>query len=139
MNIEYTKDMSEVTEDMLSGGFFVDWPNPPNEATHLKILTDGYCSFVAIDKECNKVVGFVNSISDGVLTAYIPLIEVLPEYQGTGIGGELMKRILSELKNLYMVDICHDIELQPYYAKFGAYQSHASVFRNYEAQSGREQ
>ncbi|MCL2427561.1 MAG: GNAT family N-acetyltransferase [Oscillospiraceae bacterium] len=137
MNIKYTKDLSEITEDMLSG-FFVDWPNPPSKATHLKLLKNSYCSFVAIDTDSNKVVGFINSISDGILTAYIPLLEVLPEYQGTGIGGELVKRLLDELKDLYMVDICHDEELTPYYAKFGAYPGYSSIFRNYDAQSGKK-
>jgi len=118
-------------------GFFVDWPNPPNSETHLKILNDSYCSYIAIDQDSKKVVGFINSISDGVLTAYIPLLEVLPEYQGKGIGRELTKLILAELKDIYMIDICHDEELISYYSKFGAHPSFSSIFRNYDAQSGR--
>jgi len=138
MNIQYTKDVNKITDDMLAGGFFVNWPNHPDAATHLKILMGSYCSFVAIEKETNKVIGFINAVSDGVLTAYIPLLEVLPEYQGKGIGKELVRLILEELKDLYMIDICHDEELAPYYEKFGAFPSHSSVFRNYNAQSGRE-
>ena len=137
MNIMYTKDLSEITEDMLTG-FFVDWPTPPDCATHLKILQNSYCAFVAIDTDNNKVVGFINAISDGVLAAYIPLLEVLPDYQGSGIGSQLVKYVLDELKDLYMIDICHDEELAPYYAKFGAHKSQSSLFRNYAAQSGRE-
>ena len=34
--------------------------------------------------DAGRVVGFVTAISDGVLSAYIPLLEVLPEYQGAG-------------------------------------------------------
>ncbi|MCL2671752.1 MAG: GNAT family N-acetyltransferase [Clostridiales bacterium] len=137
MNIEYTKDLSGISEDMLDGGFFVGWPNPPNKATHMKILRNAYCAVLAVDRSCGKVVGFVNAISDGVLAAYVPLLEVLPDYQGQGIGSELIKRILEELGDIYMVDICHDEELAPYYARFGAYPSPASLFRNFDAQSGR--
>ena len=136
MKIEYTTDMSSITEDMLSG-FFVGWPNPPSKTMHYKILLSSYCSFLAIDKDSKRVVGFINAISDGVLTAYIPLLEVLPEYQGKGIGNELVRQILEELNDLYMIDICHDKELSNYYAKFGAHQSYSSLFRNYNAQSGR--
>ena len=136
MNLKYTKDLSEIKADMLAG-FFVDWPNPPDSATHLKILQNSYCAYVAIDTDKNKAVGFINAISDGVLTAYIPLLEVLPDYQGAGIGSQLVKHILDELKDLYMIDICHDEELASYYAKFGANKSHSSLFRNYTAQSGR--
>ena len=137
MNIQYTKDITNISDDMLDGGFFVDWPNPPDNATHLKILKGSYCSFIAVDNDSNKIIGFINAISDGILTAYIPLLEVLPEYQGNGIGNELVRLTLEELKNLYMIDICHDEELAPYYAKFGAYPSYSSLFRNYSAQSGR--
>ena len=136
MNIKYTNDLSEITEDMLVG-FFVGWPNPPSKATHLEILNNSYCSFVAIDIDRDRVIGFINAISDGVLTAYIPLLEVLPEYQGRGIGKELVSLILEELKDLYMVDICHDKELIEYYAKFGAHSGYSSIFRNFFSQSGR--
>jgi len=136
MDIEYIKDLSSINADMLAG-FFVNWPNPPNNTTHMRVLTDSYCSFVAIDKNINSVVGFINAISDGVLSAYIPLLEVLPEYQGFGIGSKLVKCMLEELNDLYMIDICHDEELSEYYAQFGALPGNASIFRNYNAQSGK--
>ena len=41
---------------------------------------------IAIDENTNQVVGFVTAISDGVLSAYIPFLEVLPEYKSIGIG-----------------------------------------------------
>ena len=133
MRIDYIKDLSGITEDMLPG-FFVGWQNPPSPATHLKILKNSYCAFVAIDVELNKTVGFINAVSDGVLAAYIPLLEVLPEYQGRGIGAKLVEHMLKELDGLYMIDICHDKELTGFYAKFGAHPSSASIFRNFAAQ-----
>ena len=136
-SIIYTKEIGSITEDMLSG-FFVGWPNPPSAATHLRILQNSYRAIVAIDAETNKVVGFINAISDGVLSAYIPLLEVLKSYQGKRIGSWLVRLMRKECKNLYMVDICHDEELASFYAKFeGARQSHSTLFRNYDAQSGR--
>ncbi|MCL2169670.1 MAG: GNAT family N-acetyltransferase [Defluviitaleaceae bacterium] len=138
MNIEYTKNLTGITADMLDGGFFVDWPNPPDCETHLKILQNSYRAYIAIDKDTGKVAGFINAVSDGVLSAYIPLLEVLPEFQGKGIGDKLVRLMLEELEDLYMVDVCHDPELTVYYAKFGAYQeSRASIFRNHDAQSGK--
>ena len=136
--MEYTSKVENITAAMLSGGFFVGWPNPPSPTTHLAILQNSYRSWIAIDttKTPAVVVGFVNAVSDGVLSAYIPLLEVLPTYQGQGIGQELVRRMLADLSMLYMVDVAHDVELVDYYAKFGASPSQASIFRNYEAQSG---
>jgi len=132
MNIEYKKDLSEVTEAMFLG-FFEGWANPPSAATHLAILQNSYRAFVAVDKECNRVVGFINAVSDGILTAYIPLLEVVKSYQGMGIGSNLVKLMLAELENMYMIDICHDAELSTFYAKFGTFRGHASLFRNFTA------
>jgi len=137
MNIIYTKEMDSITESMLSN-FFVGWPNPPSPAMHLKILRNSYRAILAVDTEINMVVGFINAISDGVLTAYIPLLEVTESHQGKQIGSWLVKLMLEECKDLYMVDICHDENLKPYYAKFEPTgQIYGTVFRNYATQSGR--
>jgi len=133
--IMYTTDVECVNEEMLHG-FFVGWSNPPTTLTHLHILKSSCLVWLAIDKSSNKVVGFVYAISDGILSAYIPLIEVLPEYQKTGIGKELMTRILESLKHLYMVDLLCDEDMQVYYAKFGMKNATGSLLRNYDRQSG---
>ena len=84
--IYYTDDLASVREDMLDG-FFVGWPQRPSPAQHLAVLRGSFRSVVAIDDAASRVVGFVNMLSDGVLTAFIPWLEVLPGYQGQGVGG----------------------------------------------------
>ena len=73
----------------MDSGFFDGWPNPPSRANFYRILQNSTYVWLAVDKDSNKVVGFINAISDKVLTAYIPLLEVIPEYQKQGIGSEL--------------------------------------------------
>ncbi|MDH5159605.1 GNAT family N-acetyltransferase [Heyndrickxia oleronia] len=131
----YKNSLDEVSSDMLDD-FFVDWLNPPNPQTHLKLLKNSSKVVIAIDNNTNQVVGFITAISDGVLSAYIPLLEVLPEYKNKGIGKELVKRILKELDDIYMVDLCCDDDLVPYYEKFGMRKSNGMIVRNYEMQSG---
>jgi predicted N-acetyltransferase YhbS len=72
---------------------------------------------VALDG--GAIVGFVTAISDGVMSAFIPLLEVLPEYQHQGIGTELVRRVLQQLDGLYMIDLCCDGDLEPFYSAFG--------------------
>ncbi|MCL2360271.1 MAG: GNAT family N-acetyltransferase [Defluviitaleaceae bacterium] len=134
-NIIYTTSLDGVTAEMLDGGFFVDWPNPPSAVAHLRILQGSYFIWLAMDGNSNKVIGFINAISDGVISAYIPLLEVLPMYQGLGIGSELTARMLESLKHLYMVDVLCDEHLQKYYGKFGMYNATGSIIRNYDRQS----
>ncbi len=51
---------------------------------------------MVIDDENGKFVGFITAITDKILSAYIPFLEVLPEYQRQGIGKELVKRMLEK-------------------------------------------
>ena len=116
--IYYTDDLAAVRENMLDG-FFAGWPRRPSAGQHLAVLRGSYRSVVAIDDAEGRVAGFVNMISDGVLTAFIPWLEVLPAYQGQGIGSELMRRILDGTDRFYSVDLVCDAELIPYYERFG--------------------
>ena len=131
--IEYTSSLEHITEEIIEDGFFVGWPNPPSKKSHLKILKGSYCVWLAIDK--NKVIGFITAVSDGVLSAYIPLLEVLPEYQNQGIGSELVSRMLESLRHLYMIDLLCDEDLQKYYSKFKMVNATGSLLRNYERQN----
>ncbi|HEY2550489.1 MAG TPA: GNAT family N-acetyltransferase [Streptosporangiaceae bacterium] len=127
--IYYTDDLTQVREDMLHG-FFVGWPRPPSAAQHLAVLRGSYRSVVAIDDANGRVAGFVNMLSDGVLTAFIPWLEVLPDYQGQGIGAELMRRILDGTDMFYSVDLVCDAALVPYYERFGMRGASSAVLRH---------
>ena len=87
--------------------------------------------------ESERVIGFVTAISDGVLCAYIPLLEVLPAWQRRGIGRALLQRLLQRLDDLYMVDLLCDPELQPFYEGLGMTRGQGMLLRNYDHQSGR--
>lgn len=126
--IEYTDNMEHITPDMLNG-FFVGWKNPPSTENFIKILRGSYAVWLAIDDELKKTVGFITCISDGVLSAYIPLLEVLPEYQNAAIGGELVRRMLQTLDNFYMVDLICDKNMQDYYTRFGMLKSQGMSLR----------
>lgn len=133
--ITYTHSLDGITADKLNG-FFVGWPNPPNPATHLRILQGSTHVWLAVDDELGNVVGFMTAISDGVSAAYIPHLEVLPAYKQQGIGSELVKRMLEGLKHIYMIDLMCDVDVQPFYQRFGMRPYSGMIFRNYDRQSG---
>ncbi|SEJ86874.1 Acetyltransferase (GNAT) family protein [Bhargavaea ginsengi] len=135
MKLEYRTDINEVTTGMLEG-FFVGWPNPPSEEAHLRLLQGSSYRVIAFDREAGKVAGFITAVSDGVLSAYIPLLEVLPGYQGCGIGQELVRRMFVELDHLYMIDVCCDDDVVPFYERFGMHRTNGMILRNYDRQSG---
>lgn len=124
-----------ITSDMLKG-FFAGWKEYPEPDKLLLILNNSEYKFMAIDDADHKVIGFINAISDGVLSAYIPLLEVLPEYQGRGIGSELVNNMLDKLKDHYMIDVVCDESVQKFYERFGLIKYSAMILRNYDKQGG---
>ncbi len=133
--IQYKSEINGIEESVLRG-FFDGWPNPPSPTRHLELLRRSTEVVLAIDSDTQNVIGFITAISDGVLCAYIPLLEVLPEYRAKGIGTELVRHMLDKLGQLYMVDLVCDRELAGFYRRFGFSSGHAMLRRNYAGQSG---
>lgn len=130
----YTDSLTDVMADHLAGGFFVGWPHPPSPANHLRIL-QGSDAVVLARNEDGMVIGFITAISDGVSSAYIPHLEVLPSYQGQGIGSELVRRLLAKLQHLYGIDLLCDPDVQPFYARLGMRSATGMLIRNYDRQA----
>ena len=135
VTLSYLTSAAGITAGQLAG-FFQGWPNPPSSETHLRLLEQSDHVVLAMEDATHQVVGFVTAVSDGVLSAYIPLLEVLPAYRSAGVGSELMRRMLDQLNDLYMVDLLCDPELQPFYARFGMRPAAGMMHRNYSRQSG---
>lgn len=134
-DIDYRTDADGLTTDSLAPGFFDGWPNPPTRGTHLELLHASHAIVLALDE--GKVVGFITAVSDGMLSAYIPLLEVVPSHKHLGIGTELVTRMLDQLAHLYMVDLLCDADLVPFYERFPRLRRAGAGFcaRNYAAQS----
>jgi GNAT superfamily N-acetyltransferase len=133
--VTYKDSVNGVLPEHLEG-FFVGWPNPPNPATHLRLLEGSDIVVIAVDDETSSVVGFITAITDGVLAAFIPLLEVLPTHQGKGIGGQLVKRAVARMQDLYSVDLLCDADVQPFYENLGFRKAEGMFIRNYANQGG---
>lgn len=131
--ITYQEDLDGITPSLLAG-FWVGWPVSPTPEMHLRLLAGSEEVVLAIDPSAGgRVVGFVTAVGDGVLAAYVPLLEVLPEYRGQGIGSELVGRLLRRLGDRYMVDLVCDEELVAFYERFGMARHGAMILRRREA------
>lgn len=132
----YTSSLEGISSEMLKG-FFVDWPNPPSSDVHLKLLKNSDRVVIAVEENSQQIVGFITAISDNVLSAYIPFLEVLPEYQNQGIGKELFDRMVIELDGIYMIDLVCDDHIVSYYKRAGMVKANGMIIRNYQGQSGK--
>ena len=135
IKIRYVEDTVGVAPEHLAG-FFVGWPNPPSPATHLRLLHASDHIVLALDVTTNAVIGYITALTDGVLFAYISSLEVLPAWQGHGIGSELVQRLFARLKDIYAIDLLCDPDVQPFYARLGLRPATGMFIRNYARQSG---
>ena len=130
MKIEYLTELEKHKTYDLSE-FCVGWKKPISSTDLVKILKNSPYIVLAIDKEKEKVIGFVNAISDQVKFAFIPMIEVLPEYQKLEIGTKLMSRILKMLEKFDCVDLICDPPVQYFYQKFQMVKTNGMSIRRY--------
>ena len=134
MTIRIQSDLTGIGAEQV-GGFDEGWPNPPTPETFLRLLAGSYRISLAV-AESGEVVGFAQAIGDGVLTAFIPLLEVRPECRGQGLGLRLMEHLLAQLDHLYAVDLSCDDALFPFYEKLGFVRGGGMIRRNYRRQNG---
>lgn len=84
-----------------------------------RALAASYCYATCFDAEL--LTGFVNVISDGLLDALICNLLVHPAYQKRGIGTQLVKIVLTKLKQdgVAGAGVLFEPHLAPFYQRLG--------------------
>ena len=102
------------------------------ESCYNNPLMTSYYHIACYDGE--KLIGYVDTVSNGVTDAYIQDLMVDPSYQGRGIGTDLMNRIIAKLKEnkIYMISVFYDEKLKNFYGRFGFYQMLCGIMQTYE-------
>lgn len=136
--MRYLDSAAGMRAEQLGGGFFAGWPNPPDAETHLQLLRNSDHVAIAVDERSDNVVGFATALTDGVLSAFIPLLEVLPAWRSRGVGTALVQRLIADLTPLYAIDVVCDPDVQPFYERIvGFHAAGAMSMRDYTLQPGR--
>ena len=66
-----------------------------------------------------RLVGLGNAISDGALVVYYPHMLVRPEYQGRGIGREIVRRLMARYAGFHQHILVADGGAVDFYRKCG--------------------
>ncbi len=109
----------DFTKEQLQNLFrSVGWLSANYPERLFKALNNCETVFTAWDND--KLVGLVNAIDDGELTAYVHYLLVNPEYQGQGIATELLEMIKRKYKDyLYLILVAETPSLIEFYKKNG--------------------
>lgn len=91
MNITY-KDIKELRPEDLQELFLsVNWSSGHYPNKLVVAMKNSSTVFTAWDGD--KLVGLINALDDGIMTAYIHYLLINPEYHKMGIGKELVDMI----------------------------------------------
>ena len=117
MNIKYseTKDFTEAElADLFSSVGWIAGKHPEKLAIAMR---NSSTVFSAWDN--GKLVGLINVLDDGVMTAYIHFLLVSSEYQGKGVGNELLKMTVDKYKGYLRTLLVSDENEAGFYTKSG--------------------
>lgn len=118
MELVYTEERKFTAEDLRELFESVGWLSG-KYPERLKKALDG-CATVITAWEGEKLVGLVNAIDDGELTAYAHYLCVDPRFQGRGIGRTLLDLLKKKYENyLYLILHAEHDGLIPYYLANG--------------------
>ena len=112
-DIQY-KTIKEFSEKELKDLFLsVNWSSGNYSDKLVIAMKNSSSVFTAWDG--NKLVGLINALDDGIMTAYVHYLLIMPEYQHIGIGKKLIDMISENYKSyLRIVLIAYDKEIDFY-------------------------
>ena len=112
---KYQKDISK--DQVIALYESVQWSSAEKPNVLLKALKNSHTVVTAWDGQ--KLVGLGNAISDGHLVVYYPHLAVHPEYQGKGIGTEIVERMQEKYQDFHQQSLIADGKAVEFYKKCG--------------------
>ena len=97
MEIVYSKTKEFTSEQLQSLFLSVEWSSGNFPDNLVIAMKNAHCVYSAWNGD--KLVGLINCLSDGTMTAYFHYLLVRPEYQDKGIGKKLIELMLLEYKD----------------------------------------
>jgi GNAT superfamily N-acetyltransferase len=97
MEIKYKTTKIFKKEELENLFLSVKWSSGKYPEKLVKAMQNSDCVISAWDGD--KLVGLINALSDGIMTAYFHYLLVNPDYQSKGIGKTLVKKILEKYEN----------------------------------------
>lgn len=115
--IEY-RQSKDIAKDAVVGLYrIVGWSSAKKPDQLYRGLTNSDSLVTAWDGP--QLVGLANAISDGLLVVYYPHLVVHPDYQGRGIGRELMNQLWKRYKGFHQHSVLADKGAVGFYKKCG--------------------
>lgn len=125
MEITY-KDIHDFKEEDLKSLFLsVEWSSGQYPDKLVQAMKGYETVYSAWDND--RLVGLACAMDDSVMTAYVHYLLVRPDYQGKGIGVELMRLVNEKYKDYLRIVLHAYNDVIPFYEKLGYKQDHTET------------
>ena len=127
MEITYT-DTRNYTQQQIQELFqSVHWISANYPERLVKALGNCETVITAWDKE--RLVGLINAMDDGELTAYVHYLLIDPDYQGKGIGTQLLAQVKEKYKDYLCIALsAENPPLVNYYENLGFEKAEGATY-----------
>jgi GNAT superfamily N-acetyltransferase len=115
--MKYTEDRNLPVDQVVALYKANDWSSANKPDLLLNALKNSHYLISAWDRD--RLVGVGNAISDGFLVVYYPHLLVLPDYQGRGVGTEIMNIMKRKYSGFHMHMLAVDSRAMGFYKKCG--------------------
>ena len=115
IKIKETKDIT--IESVLPLYIRNQWAAAGKPGELLKALINSHTLITAWADE--RLVGLGNAISDGHLVVYYPHLLIMPEFQGKGIGRQIMRVLSDKYRGIHQQILLADDKAIDFYEKCG--------------------
>ena len=130
MTIDWTDDWVDVDWQELEA-LYRAAPLGNKSADDLKVVF-GNSMFCCFARNEGRLVGAGRVLADGRDCAYLCDVAVLPSHQGTGLGKQIVERLLAMAQGHAKIILYSVAGREPFYAKFGflRMKTAMAMFRN---------
>jgi GNAT superfamily N-acetyltransferase len=115
--IRYCDDRKPTQAEVVDLYREVHWSSADKPGALHKGLLASHSLVTAWDADV--LIGLGNAISDGHLVVYFPHMVVRPDYQGRGIGTELMKMLMARYRGFHQQALIADGRAIAFYKRLG--------------------
>ncbi|HEX8610662.1 MAG TPA: GNAT family N-acetyltransferase [Telluria sp.] len=116
MALEWTDSLDTVDWEELSALYTIALGPKPAADLAVVFGNSRYRCFVRDD---GRIVGVGRALADGIDTSYLCDIAVLPDYQGTGLGKQIVSRLVALSHGHKKILLYAVPGKEPFYRKFG--------------------
>ena len=118
MSIIYTEERNFTAKDLEELYLSVEWFSGKYPDRLVKALNN--CETVYSAWDNGRLIGLINAIDDGELTAYVHYRLVNPDYKGKGIGKQRVMMVKEKYKDyLTLLLLAENTDLIKFYEKLG--------------------